>query len=481
MGVENTFSKSYAGDVGQKHGSPPGQLIPHTQISTRSEEHRLKRRFSTHGMATALAHGGTMSCKRYPTRPTIVDALDTLLIMELRDEYEEAREFVADIDWKSASPPVVNVFETTIRYVGGLLSAHDLSGDELFLQKAQDLTNLLMPAFDSPTGIPYMNVNFKTENPVRSGLRNGASVLADMGTLLLEFGHLSRRTGNQTYYQKAQRVIDYLDKLKTPYPGLYPIYINPDNGNFETAFITVGGGGDSFYEYLLKMYYYTKGTVPQYRTMFMRSVESVRNHLLVRTKENNTFLAVINGDKISGHMDELSCFLPGTLLLGSRLLSDPSLAQMATDLVHGCVHVWEAMPSGIAPESWNYLLPSQPQPIDATVIERAARWGFWQDSPGYLLRPETVESLFYFYRLTGDPSYQEIGWKLFQALNKCCRNENGFSGLQDVTKENPEQNNNQESFFFAETLKYFYLLFSPHDVIPLDKWVFNTEAHPFLI
>ncbi|RUS19085.1 glycoside hydrolase, partial [Jimgerdemannia flammicorona] len=100
---------------------------------------------------------------------------------------------------------------------------------------------------------------------------------------------------------------------------------------------------------------------------------------------------------------------------------------------------------------------------------------------------ETIESIFYFYRFTGKGVYREMGWHLFQSINKNCRARSGYSGLRDVTqfhKHHLEQNwdDTQESFFFAETLKYLYLLFSDDPkLLRLDQWVFNTEAHPLRI
>jgi len=89
-----------------------------------------------------------------------------------------------------------------------------------------------------------------------------------------------------------------------------------------------------------------------------------------------------------------------------------------------------------------------------------------------------VESLFILYRITGDKKYQEWGYKIFLAIEKYCRTESAYSGLNDVGVQNPTFNDRMESFFLAETLKYLYLLFSPTHVIPLDEFVFNTEAHP---
>ena len=106
-------------------------------------------------------------------------------------------------------------------------------------------------------------------------------------------------------------------------------------------------------------------------------------------------------------------------------------------------------------------------------------------SSRYLLRPETVESLFILYQLIGDPVYREWGWEIFQAIEKYCKTPFGYGSVRDVsqkTESSPSPNNRMESFFLAETLKYLYLLFDPETPIDvLNKHVFNTEAHPFRI
>ena len=96
-----------------------------------------------------------------------------------------------------------------------------------------------------------------------------------------------------------------------------------------------------------------------------------------------------------------------------------------------------------------------------------------------LHRPEAIESVWYMYRITGDPSWQEKGWKMFESIIKHTSSELGNSAVQDVTMEEPYQTDEMESFWLAETLKYFYLLYSTPDTISLDEWVLNTEAHPF--
>ncbi|KAK8321443.1 hypothetical protein V6Z12_A12G098700 [Gossypium hirsutum] len=143
-----------------------------------------------------------------------------------------------------------SVFETTIRVVGGLLSTYDLSGDNIFLEKARDIADRLLPAWDTPSGIPYNIINLARGNAHNPGWTGGDSILADSGTEQLEFIALSQRTGDPKYQEKVEKAIVALNKT-FPADGLVPIYVNPNDG---TAYgtITFGAMGDSFYEYLLK-------------------------------------------------------------------------------------------------------------------------------------------------------------------------------------------------------------------------------------
>lgn len=102
----------------------------------------------------------------------------------------------------------------------------------------------------------------------------------------------------------------------------------------------------------------------------------------------------------------------------------------------------------------------------------------------YILRPETIESLFVLYRVTNDKRYQDLGWMIFQAIQSNCRTPAAYSGIRDVDASFSIEINfddSMQSFFWAETLKYLFLLFGPTDVLPLDEYVFNTEAHPLKV
>ncbi|WMV34944.1 hypothetical protein MTR67_028329 [Solanum verrucosum] len=403
---------------------------------------------------------------------TLIDSLDTLYIMGLDEQFQRAREWVANsLDFNKNYD--ASVFETTIRVVGGLLSAYDLSGDKLFLEKAQDIADRLLPAWNTSTGIPYNIINLSHGNPHNHGWTGGHSILADSASEQLEFIALSQRTGDPKYQQKAENVI--LEISKTfPDDGLLPIHINPEGEVVVYSTITFGAMGDSkrccfsFYEYLLKVWIQGNRTaaVDSYRKMWETSMKGLLS--LVRRTSPSSFAYISEkvGYSFVDKMDELACFAPGMLALGSSGYGpdeSQKFLSLAEELAWTCYNFYQSTPTKLAGE--NYVFNNGQ---DMTV---GTSWN--------ILRPETVESLFYLWRLTGNKTYQEWGWNIFQAFEKNSRIESGYVGLKDVNTG--VQDNMMQSFFLAETLKYLYLLYSSPSVIPLDKWVFNTEAHPIKI
>ncbi|KAK4587727.1 hypothetical protein RGQ29_018935 [Quercus rubra] len=397
---------------------------------------------------------------------TLIDSLDTLYIMGLEEQFQKAREWIANsLDFNKDYE--ASVFETTIRVVGGLLSAYDLSNDQVFLDKAKDIADRLLPAWDTPSGIPYNIINLAHGRPHNPGWTGGESILADSGTEQLEFIALSQRTGDPKYQQKVENVIAQINKT-FPDDGLLPIYISPQRGTSQYSTITFGAMGDSFYEYLLKVWIQGNKTpaVKLYREMWEKSMKGLLSLIRRTTPSSFTYICEKNGDSLSDKMDELACFAPGMLALGSSGYGpdgSQKFLSLAEELAWTCYNFYQSTPTKLAGE--NYFFHSGQ---DMTV---GTSWN--------ILRPETVESLFYLWRLTGNKTYQEWGWNIFQAFEKNSRIESGYVGLKDVNTG--VKDNMMQSFFLAETLKYLYLLFSPPSVISLDEWVFNTEAHPLKI
>ncbi|GLJ43372.1 hypothetical protein SUGI_0900980 [Cryptomeria japonica] len=398
---------------------------------------------------------------------SIIDSLDTLYIMGLDEQFQKAKEWVTNsLDFNKDVD--ASVFETTIRVVGGLLSAYDLSGDIIFLQRARQIGDRLLPAWNTPSGIPYNTINLAHGNAHNPGWTGGASILADSGTEQVEFIALSQRTGDPKYQEKVENVIKKLHAI-FPDDGLLPIYINPHSGNAETySKITFGAMGDSFYEYLLKVWIQGNKTdaVKPYREMWEKSMEGLKNLIRKSKPSSFTYITERSGSALIDKMDELACFAPGMLALGAyHDESEKGLMylSLAKELARTCYNFYNSTQTKLAGE--NYIFNEGEDMVVGTS---------WN-----IMRPETVESLMYLWRITGDETYREWGWDIFQAFEKQSRIDSGYVGLRDVNSG--EKDDMMQSFFLAETLKYFYLLFSPPSVIPLDQWVFNTEAHPLKI
>ncbi|KAG6667259.1 mannosyl-oligosaccharide 1,2-alpha-mannosidase MNS1 [Carya illinoinensis] len=397
---------------------------------------------------------------------TLVDSLDTLYIMGLDEQFQKAREWVLNsLDFNKNYE--ASVFETTIRVVGGLLSAYDLSSDHVFLDKAKDIADRLLPAWDSPSGIPYNIINLAHGTVHNPGWTGGESILADSGTEQLEFIALSQRTGDLKYQQKVENVIAQLNKT-FPADGLLPIYIDPLSGTASYSPITFGAMGDSFYEYLLKVWIQGNRTsaVKHYREMWEKSMKGLLSLIRRTTPSSFAYICEKHGDSLSDKMDELACFAPGMLALGSSgygPVDSKKFLSLAEELAWTCYNFYQSTPTKLAGENY-FFHPGGDMSVGTS----------WN-----ILRPETIESLFYLWRLTGNKTYQEWGWNIFQAFEKNSRVESGYVGLKDVNSG--VKDNKMQTFFLAETLKYLYLLFSPPSVISLDEWVFNTEAHPLKI
>eukprot|EP01137_Pigoraptor_chileana_P020736 Opistho-2@83502 len=413
---------------------------------------------------------------------TMIDSLDTLIIMGLSSELEEAQELLATIRFCESDAPM-SFFETTIRHLGGLLSAYELSREHFYLEKAIELADCLLPAFNTKTGIPYHTIVLKTgvgKNPTWSG---GSSLLAEAGSVQLEFKYLSAVSGNQKYARAAERALDAIAGASRRIPGLYPLYISPESGSFTNDHVSFGAMGDSFYEYLLKQQLLFPssegGRAGKYRRMYDEAVAAMEEHLVGRSHPRGlTFIGEMKGSGQYNLMDHLACYVPGMLALGAQPFAvefiSPNAAKdkmdkqmtLAKDIAETCATLYADQPSGLGPESVRFN-------------EKDSNSGDYKiEQRKYMLRPEAIESMFILYRVTGDEKYREQAWAVFKAIERHCRTASAFSGVSDVTASKPEHDNSMQSFFMAETLKYLYLIFGSNDDLPLNEYVFTTEAHP---
>ncbi|KAG0341585.1 hypothetical protein BG000_008644 [Podila horticola] len=411
---------------------------------------------------------------------TMIDSLDTLVIMGFNDEFDEALEWVkTKFDMTKNPTAQLQFFETVIRYLGGLLSAYDLTGEKVLLEKAEELGGYCLNAFGSSD---FPNGRFAVQKSANYG--GSSYILAEVGSIQLEFTRLSTLTGNPIYKDKALTIFDILGTADAQLPGLLPFHVQPNReARYNYYQASIAGMADSYYEYLLKEWILLdgEGKAPKYKAMFEEAADSVSKYMVTRPENGNENLAILglvqsSSRSISTEMEHLGCFMGGSLAMGSKYFDRPSDMKLAMALTEACVLSYHMSETGLGPENIKFdaVAGSNGRKFvanPATFYNRGSSRGI------YILRPETVESLWILYRLTGDKKYQDQAWQIFMALERNCRTDIAYASLKDVNKIG-SHDNRMESFFLAETLKYLYLIFSPPNVISLDDFVLNTEAHP---
>jgi len=368
---------------------------------------------------------------------TPVDSLDTLILMGFKDEADKARALIVDKLSFDKDISVQN-FEVTIRLLGGLLSGYQMTGDERLLKLADDLGTRLLPVFNSPTGIPYRFVNLRTGKT--SGPKSNP---AEIGTLILEFGTLSKLTHKPVYFDKSKNALVQLYNRRSKI-GLVGEEIDVDSGQWVSRASHVGGGIDSYYEYLLKCARLFGDRDCQ--SMWRTSVRAMNKYVADGAWYGEVDMDT--GKLTKPEFGALHAFVPAVLALGGDL-------RRARRVQASCFKMWNL--HGIEPEAINY---------------RTMR----VTSAGYPLRPEIIESAYYLHHYTGDKQYVAMGQTFFDDLVKYCRTDAGYTTLKSVVTK--EKGDLMPSYFLAETLKYLYLLFAPESTMDLDRVVFNTEAHP---
>jgi mannosidase alpha-like ER degradation enhancer 2 len=372
---------------------------------------------------------------------TPVDALDTLILMKLDAEAAKAQALIAN-NLSFDRDIYVKNFEITIRLLGGLLSSYQLTGDKHLLSLAEDLGNRLLPVFNSPTGLPYVYVDLRT-----GAVRDPVTNPAETGTLLLEFGTLSKLTGKPVFYEKAKRALIETFKRRSPI-GLVGQSINVETGAWVETDSHISGGIDSYYEYLWKCWRLFGDK--DCRDMWNASIPAVHKYL---ADEVGGGLWYGHADMRTGKRTEttygaLDAFFPALLALSGDIAR-------ARRLQVSSFQMWNLY--GIEPEVFDYK--------SRRVV-----------AGSYHLRPEIVESTYYLYQYTRDLEYRRVGEKMFADFVRYCRVDGGYAALADVVSK--QQRDEMESFVLAETFKYFYLLFASPGTLESDNVTLNTEAHP---
>ncbi|KAG8844911.1 hypothetical protein FRB96_002800 [Tulasnella sp. 330] len=459
-----------------------------------------------------------------------LDSLDTMVIMGLEDEFRRALVLLQDLNFFKHDQSVP-FFETVIRYLGGLLSAWHLTKEPILLFQADRLGTALLPAFNTSSGFPSYSVNPAAELAGKGWRGGGIFGLAESASCQMEYKYLAKLTGRQEYFEVAERIMDGFVLLQDPgthmwtqsvYSAAEAPYIKPGQASF-----SVGAAGDSAYEYLLKQYLLSNRTETKVLDLYLSSVRgAVDNLLYVSPTRNLLYVTDVTtyNDTLSdtphtvvtpSHvLEHLACFFSGLLALGAYALEDlgekyPAWErQIHMDIARGlattCYLSYADMASGLGADSvrfdryetrrwrdvydeWYTAGAEGTAPgfdVNIPPVYQPEKRDYFASRSDWLSRPETVESLFILYRITGEPIWRERGYEIFQAIEKWSKGPVGYASVGNVDRiqNDPHRLNEMPSYFLAETLKYLYLLFRDDDSgISLDEIVFNTEAHPLPI
>lgn len=447
---------------------------------------------------------------------TLVDSLDSLWLMGLKEDFEEAVKAVDEIDFSQARLEQLNVFETTIRYLGGFLGAYDLSGGKypVLLEKAKIIGNLLYGAFDTPNRLPVTRWNWEQAKKGAKQEADESALIAEIGSLTLEFTRLAQLTKDARFFDAVQRITNILDEQqnKTVLPGLWPVIMDAKRGKFADVGFTLGGMADSTYEYLPKQHMLLGGLTQQSKKMYEATLPPIMKHIFFRAMNpENEDILISSGVRVNENANvivpdfkgqHLSCFTGGMVGIGAKIFDRPNDLKTARQLVDGCIWGYNHTQTGIMPEifhmvpciddeckwdegRWLKAVATRTAKIErvfeSMTDEAKGKWvaedqklpqGFSSiPDRRYILRPEAIESVFIFYRITGEKKYQDAAWRMFTAIEKYTRTDIANAAINDVTITNPPKDDRMESFWLAETLKYFYAIFADPDVLSLDDYV----------
>ncbi|KAH7391461.1 mannosyl-oligosaccharide 1,2-alpha-mannosidase IC [Cadophora sp. MPI-SDFR-AT-0126] len=452
---------------------------------------------------------------------TIIDGLDTAITMNLTDIVAKGLENTAKVKFSDVTI-LVELFDANIRIIAGLLSAYDLLTSGMFynvypkeqidalLAGAKTLATNLKPCFDTPSGVPASFTNFTTKQPVDGprytspnqapfdGKPHKAQNTAVVGTLILEYFRLSDLTGDNSFAALARKAESHLinPKPAPKFPGLVGGQVDTDTGDFLDYNLGWQSGVDSFFEYLIKTHIYDPGQDKnsEYLDFWTLAVESSMKHDIVSPYGFPNLKFLSNTDALGNlkySIDDYTCFAGGNFLLGGAYLGRQDIIDAGIALTDSCHQAYNTTLTGLGPliVAWyneNNTAHNPAYNKNKGLRAYAAKNGYFIPPEGYsavyFSFPETIESIWYAWRVTGDTRWQDYNWEIFNALNTTRSKSIPYWEILNVNKPyGGGAWNSLSTYFFAETLKYLYLSFTDPELLSLDRFQFNTECHPFLI
>ncbi|KAF9437091.1 hypothetical protein BGZ76_002007 [Entomortierella beljakovae] len=441
---------------------------------------------------------------------TLFESLDTLLLAGMTKEYEDAKRILLEKiqshhPWNQPNDSAIdqskkereaeekqeaetrkhakldNIFfyDGVTRYLGSLLSViqlddqHDTSN---ILDIALSLGDRLLQAFTGSKHLPNTVIP-KTGTKYEHERAADKVYLAQVGTFQLEFRKLSQLSGNDRFTEMAQKNFEYFSSMNTKVPGLYPAYFFPETNNPKDYMTSFGTLSDRFYEYLLKTFMLTGDT--KFKDLYITSIDAMHSHLVSRPHKKSEPYLVLGvydtaTDSLVPKMDHASCFAPGLLALGSRSLGRPKDLTVAKGLLETCYLSYKNSATGLGADEIGFLGKEFSK---GSSFEMPPPLGFYVMDPEYILGPETVESLFVMYRITGDAKYQDYAWEIAQSIERNCKTRFGYSNLANVMDASEGMADRMPSHFISQTLKYLYLIFSSPELVSLDDYLFTAQGH----
>lgn len=381
---------------------------------------------------------------------TLVDSLDTLWIMDFKKEFNEAAEAATLLDWGHTESTAINIFETTIRHLGGLLSAYDLSGNKKLLDKAVELGNMLYAGFDTPNRLPGFWLNFR-EAAKGELIAGTADPSASPASLCMEFTRLSQLTGDAKYYDATDRITRFLERVQnhTMLPGMWPTVLDFQHETAHDSKFTLGALADSLYEYLPKMHALLGGVDDTYERLFRVAMNAAEPNMIFRPVLPKGEDILFAGDyqatgakKLIPESQHLTCFVGGMFGLGGRLFENKTQVTIGEKLARGCGYAYGAFPTGVMPEIFGMMacerrdICAWNQPEWEKHGDEKLPKGFTSARDArYLLRPEAIESIFILYRITADSDLQDLAWQMFESIMKSTTTQYANSAISDVRAE----------------------------------------------
>lgn len=454
----------------------------------------------------------------------MVDALDTAVIMEQTDIVNIILDYIPKIDFTknhSEKPVYTSLFETNIRYLGGLLSAYDLLKGpfshldihhehvDALLKQATSLADTVKFAFNTPSGIPrnYFYLSNHSFHDTFYIMNDGTPTagLAEMGSLVLEWQHLSDLTGNPEYGNLAQRAESHWFNAAAAHevwPGLTGSNFSVKTGELLDSYGGWTSGNDSAYEYLIKMYVYDPDRYANYSTQWQKAADSTLAHLLSHPSSRPDLTMATTwsaGQQTQNYSEQLACFIGGNFILGSYALpqSPNSEKYLETGLAFSdfCANGYRSTLSGIGPliYSWDLHDLSNVNYTNQTSFYSKAGW-FINDNTAFFngQAPEAVESWYYAYQATKEQYWRDVAWAYTVAQNRTERiATGGFLSVENVFERDGGGHHGvtMASFLLAEVFKYQFLIQTERggvwDVLygegKENHFVYNTECHPLAV